>query len=134
VAMNILLNKVKIIIIFANMFFLFFLHFIQWTMLLIRKYFLMNQKDITLKEKMILMKKEIFFLHNLICFVFPDSVYAMYLINWLYMIWLCSCKIYLLLIKTFFIFNIHLCLINEYRIKMKSLKEKWFTKKIIKWL
>lgn len=31
-------------------------------------------------------------------------------------------KIYLLLIKAFFIFNIYLCLINESRIKIKSMR------------
>ena len=39
-----------------------------------------------------------------------------------------SLKIYLLLINIFFIFNIHLCLINEYRVKIKFFKTKMLCK------
>jgi hypothetical protein len=41
-------------------------------------------------------------------------------------------KTYLLLIKFFFIFNINLCLINEYIVKIKSLGKKCFKKQFIK--
>ena len=45
--------------------------------------------------------------------------------NWLFVDWICSWrKTYLLLIRTFFIFNIHLYLINEYRVKIKFLEQK----------
>jgi len=43
-------------------------------------------------------------------------------------------KAYLLLIKIFFIFNIHLYLINESRVKINFLEQKYFAKKIIKLL
>jgi hypothetical protein len=39
---------------------------------------------------------------------------------------------YLLLIKIFFIFNINLYLINESKVKIKSLEQKYFEKEIIK--
>ena len=43
-------------------------------------------------------------------------------------------KIYILLMKSFFIFSIHLHLINELEVKIKCLVEKCFVKKIIKLL
>jgi hypothetical protein len=64
------------------------------------------------------------------------SIYALE-INWFIIIHdieLIHATHIFLFIKIFFIFNIHLYLINKFRVNIKFLKQKCFAKRIIKWL
>jgi hypothetical protein len=65
---------------------------------------------------------------------FKNISHIRFVIGWLHitLTFIYYVKIYLLLIKTLFIFNNHLCLINESRVNINSLGQKCFVMEIMK--